>query len=62
MLIDIKPGNDLTVELPNETRLTIECQETECIVTHWSKEFTNSDDIKMRYVLNQFFQDDLQVS
>jgi len=62
MLIDITPGNDLTVELPNETRLTIECQETKCTVTHWSKEFINSDDIKMRYVLNQFFQDDLQLS
>jgi len=62
MLIDIKPGNDLTVELPNETRLTIECQETKCIVTHWSKEFTNSDDIKMRYVLKEFIQSELQVS
>jgi|SaaInlV_120m_DNA_3_1039746.scaffolds.fasta_scaffold37715_3 hypothetical protein len=62
MLIDIKPGNDLTVELPNETRLVIKCQETDCTVTHWSKEFTTSDGIKMRYVLKEFIQSELQVS
>jgi len=62
MLIDIKPGTELTVELPNQTRLIIECEDEDCIVTHWSKEYTTPKGIKMRTILNQFIQSELQIS
>ena len=62
MLIDIKPGTELTVELPNQTRLTIECEDEDCTVTQWSKEYIASNGIKMRTILNQFIQSELQLS